>query len=321
MSRNLLTIALTGLLLLTVSSCSRTHKRTIGVVSKGQAHEYWNSVHAGAEAAGQAAGVEILWNGPAQETDLTRQIQIVESMITQHVDGIALAPVDKTALVPYVERAQKEGIPVAIYDSGLDSQNYLCFIATNNYQAGQMAARKLGELLKGQGSVLEVKHMPGSASSMDRESGFAETLQHEFPKVHVVGEEFGMGDRDKVMGVTENLLTAHPDADAIFASAESSSVGAARAVEERHLTGKIKFVGFDSSHELIQALDKNVINALVVQDPFRIGFEAVQSIANAMKGQQPPRHMDLNAILITKADLTKPAIQALLNPGSVKHQD
>jgi ribose transport system substrate-binding protein len=313
----ILAVAMVGLASLT--SCSRSHSKMIGVVSKGQAHEFWRSVHAGAVAAGRRSGVDIAWNGPAQETDLTRQIQIVESMITRHVDGIALAPIDKSALVPYVTRAEKEGIPVTIYDSGLDSQDYLSFVATNNYQAGQMAARKLGELLGGKGKVIEVKHMPGSASSMDRESGFADTIQRELPDVHIVGEDFGMGDRDKVLAITENLLTAHPDANAIFASAESSSVGAARAVEERKLSGKIKFVGFDSSHELIEALNKGVISALLVQDPFRIGFEAVETVVEALNGRHPPRRMDLSAVVITKADLDKPSIQKLLNPDVDKY--
>lgn len=297
-----------------LTGCARSHTKVIGVVSKGQAHEFWRSVHAGAVAAGRHSGVEIAWNGPAQETDLPRQIEIVESMITRHVDGIALAPVDKSALVPYVARARKAGIPVTIYDSGLDSQDYVSFVATNNYQAGQMAARKLGALLGGKGKVIEVKHMPGSSSSMDRESGFADTIQHEFPNVHIVGEDFGMGDRDKVLAITENLLTAHPDVNAIFASAESSSVGAARAVEERQLSGKVKFVGFDSSHELIKALNQGVITALVVQDPFQIGFQAVETVVQSVNGQQPPRHIDLSAVVITKADLDRPAIHKLLNP-------
>ena len=174
------------------AGCGRSGKKVIGVVSKGQAHEYWQSIHAGAIAAANEFGIAIQWNGPASETDLNRQVQIVNSMIAQHLDGIALAPVERRALVSYVERARAANIPVTIYDSGIDTDQYLSFVATNNYKAGELAARKLGQLLGGKGKVLAIKHMPGSASSMEREDAFGSVIAHEFPGIHIVAEQFGM---------------------------------------------------------------------------------------------------------------------------------
>lgn len=304
-----------------LAGCQRSHKRLIGVVSKGQAHQFWQSIHAGAVAAAREFNVDILWNGPTQETDYSRQIQIVDSLVARHVDGLAIAPVERTSLVQSVERAVGAGIPVTVYDSGLDSMKYLCFVATNNYQAGEMAARKMGELLHGKGEVVALMHMPGSASSMDRERAFRDAISKEFPGIQIVGYQYGMGDRDKVLAAAENLLTAHPNVSGMFASAESSSAGAALALKARGLGGKVKLVAFDASTELINSLKDGTIDALVAQDPFRIGYEAVKSLADKLNGKTPPKVMDLSARVITRADLDKPDVHAMLFPDLKKYLD
>jgi ribose transport system substrate-binding protein len=302
-----------------LTACGRSSKKIIGVVSKGQAHEFWQSIHAGAASAGMDFGVEIRWNGPAAETDYARQIQIVESMVAQHVDGLVLAPVERRALVEPVARAVDAGIPVTIYDSGLDSDRYTSFVATNNYAAGEAAARKLAELLHGKGGVAVLRHMPGSASSVDRETAFDKVIADEFPRIHVVGWQYGMADSAKVLAAAENLLTAYPDVAGMFASAESSSVGAALALKARGLAGKVKLVAFDSSPALINDLRDGSIDALVVQDPFRIGYEAVKTLAQKLTGQTPPKKIDLGARVITKDDLDKPDVKAMLFPDLKKY--
>ena len=305
--------------ILAVGCEQRSEKPLVGVVSKGQAHKFWQSIHAGVVAAGQDFDVEVLWNGPAQDTDYSRQIQIVDSMVARGVDGLAIAPVEKTALVLPIERAVKAGIPVTIYDSGLDSDVYMTFVATNNYKAGEMAGRKLAELLGGKGEVIMIMHMPGSAASMDREKAFADVIEKEFPGIKIVGKQYGMGDRAKVLAAAENLLTANPNVDGLFASAEACSVGASRALKARGLAGKVKFVAFDASDELIEDLKDATIDALVAQDPFRIGYEAVKSIAQKLNGETPPREIDLSARVITPLDLDKPEVKALLFPDLEKY--
>ena len=305
--------------LVAFSGCRRSSKKLIGVVSKGQAHQFWQAIHAGAVSASRDYGVDILWNGPADETDIARQIQIVESMVARHVDGLAVAPTESKALVQPVEAAVKLGIPVTIYDSGLDATDYMSFVATNNYEAGEMAARKLGTLLNGKGKVIAINHMPGSASSMAREKAFAATLEKEFPGIQIVGSQYGMSDRAKVLAAAENLLTAHPDINGVFASAESSSVGAALALKARKLAGKVRFVAFDSSPDLVQDLQDGTIDALIAQDPFKIGYKAVQLLAEKFRGGQPPKKVDLSAIVITRPDLSKPEIHAMLFPDFSKY--
>ena len=306
------------LALLALSSCQKTNKKVIAVVPKATSHLFWLSVQAGALAAGEEFNVQIEWNGAASETEYPRQIQIVDSFISRRVDGIALAPTERKALTGAVDRAAAAGIPLTVFDSGLDSENYLSFLATNNYEGGQMAGRALGRLLNGNGKVGMVMHAPGSGSTMDRERGFEEVIKAEFPGIRIVAQQFGQSDRSKAMAATENILTAHPDLDGLFASSEPSSVGASLAIKSRSLAGKVQLVAFDSSDGMVEDLKAGVIAAMVVQDPFRMGHDAVKTIVDKLNGQLPPKRIDLSARVITKADLDKVEVQRLLFPNVKK---
>jgi ribose transport system substrate-binding protein len=299
---------------LLAAGCNRDRKKVVAVIPKSASSIFWVSVHAGANAAGEQFGFEILWNGPPTETDYSRQIQIVDSMIARRVDGIALAACDRKALTGVVDRAAAAGIPLTVFDSGLDSTNYMSFLATDNVEGGRMGARTLGNLLAGKGEVGLIMHAPGSVSTTDRENGFNEVMQKEFPGIKVVQSQFSMGDRAKGMAVTENILTAHPGIDGLFASSEPSAIGATQAVKARNLGGKIKLVGFDSTDSMIEDLKAGVIDAIVVQDPFKMGFEAVKAIADKLSGRQPPKHTDLPAVVVTRDNLQNAEIQRLLFP-------
>jgi len=306
------------LALVSLAGCQKSSKRVIAVVPKATSHLFWLSVQAGALAAGEEYGVQIEWNGAAAETEYPRQIQIVDSFISRHVDGIALAPTERKALVGAVDRAAKAGIPVTIFDSGIDSENFMSFLATNNYEGGQMAGRALARLLNGNGKVGMVMHAPGSGSTMERERGFEDVVKAEFPGITIVASQFGQSDRSKAMAATENILTAHPTLDGLFASSEPSSVGASLALKSRSLGGKVHLVAFDSSDGMVDDLKAGVISAMVVQDPFRMGHDAVKTIVDKLNGQTPPKRIDLSARVITKADLDKIEVQRLLSPNSKK---
>jgi ribose transport system substrate-binding protein len=305
--------------LLLLSGCNRNHKRQIAVIPKGTAHVFWQTVHAGALAAGEQYNVEILWNGPPSETEYSRQIQIMDSMIARHVDGIALAATDRNALNASIDRAASQKIPVAIFDSGVDTKNFQTFVATDNYEGGRAAARTLAALIGGKGPVAMVKNAPGSLSTMDRERGFKDVIKSDFPKIKIVAEQYSMSDRAKALAATENILTAHEDLAGIFASAEPASVAAGQGLKSRYMTGKVKLVGFDSSEQLITDLKDGVIDALVAQDAFKMGFEAVRTVVDALDGKPVPKKIDLNAVVVTKADLDKPEIHALLYPDLKKY--
>lgn len=289
------------------------------MVPKAVAHIFWQSVHAGAVAAGREADVEIEWKGPPQETDFSRQIEIVDSMINARVDGIVLAPTEATSLVTVVERAATLGIPVTIFDSGINTEEYVSFVATNNYDAGVLAAQKLGEILAGEGEIALVRMVPGSASTTQRESGFQETLAKQFPGIKIVAEQYCMSDRAKALTVSENMLTAHPELDAIFASAEPATVGAGQAIKSRELSGKVRFVGFDFSDTIEKDLKAGVIDALVVQDPFNIGYTAVKTIVAKLAGETPEKRIDSPARVVTLDDLSDPEVDQLLHPDLEKY--
>ena len=133
-----------------LAACNQqSGKRIVGVVPKGTNHTFWQSVHAGAIKAGEEFNLEILWNAPQMEIDSSRQISIVENLITLQVAGIVLAPVDEEALVTVVERAVDSGIPVSIFDSAIKTDRIISFVATDNYQGGVMAAERMGRQRQG----------------------------------------------------------------------------------------------------------------------------------------------------------------------------
>jgi ribose transport system substrate-binding protein len=312
-------IALLAAICILSLSCNRQQQRRIAVIPKGTAHVFWQSVHAGAVAAGQEFHEEIIWDGPPNETDYSRQLEIFDSMLNRHVDGVVVAAEDRTTLNGAFDQAAQQKIPVVVFDSGVDSTNYVSFVATNNFEAGQMGARTLAQLLNGKGSVAMINHAPGSASTMDRERGFKDVMAREFPGIHIVAEQYSMSDRAKGMAATENILTSQPNLDGLFASSEPSSVGASQALKSRGLAGKIRFVAFDSSEGLVEDLSAGVIDALVAQDPFKIGYEGVRTVTDKLNGKTPPKKIDLSAKVITKVDLDKPQIQQLLHPDIAKY--
>jgi ribose transport system substrate-binding protein len=308
------------LALLASASCQQRTKKLIGVVPKATSHLFFMSVHAGVRDAERDLGVEVLWNGPREETEYSRQIEIVDSMVARHVDALAISATDHTALVAPVKRAMDAGIPVTVFDSGLDVTGFVTFVATDNYGAGVTAARKLAELVGGKGKVAELMHKPGGMSTGDRERGFEDTISKEFPGIQIVARQYGMADRAKSRDAAENILTAHPELDGMFASAEANSIGAMQAIKARGLSGKLKLVTFDFSDEHVAALKDGTINVMLVQDPYRIGYEAVRSLVQKLNGQTPPQRMDLKARVIVKGDLDKPEVQSLLFPKWKKEQ-
>jgi ribose transport system substrate-binding protein len=308
-----------GVAALSISGCANNGKRRIAVVPKGLAHLFWQSVHAGANKAAREANVEIVWKGPATETDYNGQIQIVDAMINQRVDALVLAPIDKKVMVSVVDRAAKEKIPVVIFDSGIDTEAYVSMVATDNYAAGQLAAARMGEILGGKGKVIVVAVQPGGASTMAREQGFEDGIK-KFSGIQIVDKRYGMADFAKSLQVSENMLTAFPDANGLFASNESSAVGAAQALKARK-SSAVKMVGFDWSPTLLEDLRAGLIDSLVAQDPFLMGYQSVVAAVAKLDGKPVEKNQALTPRLITKANLDSPEVKAQLEPDLKKYLD
>jgi ribose transport system substrate-binding protein len=301
-----------------LAGCGRSREKIIGVVPKATSHLFFVSIHAGVDRAAHDYAVHVVWNGPNEETDHDRQIQIVDSMVVRRVDALAISATDERALAAPVERAIRAGIPVAVFDSGVEAQGYITFIATDNYGAGCTAARRLAGLVGGNGKVGMVMHKPGGTSTVLRERGFEDTIQKEFPAVTIAARQYGMSDHARSRAAAENILSAHPDLAGIFASSEASSLGSIQAIQSRGVAGKVRLVTFDFSDAHVQALRDGTIDLMLVQNPFRIGYEAVKALADTLAGRKVAKRMDLPAREIVKADLDKPDVRALLFPEWLK---
>ncbi|HYK88983.1 MAG TPA: substrate-binding domain-containing protein [Acidobacteriota bacterium] len=307
------------LMIASTMTCRKKDRLVIAVVPKGQSQIYWQTVHAGAVAAGRELGVEILWNGPASEIDLTREINIVDDFINQRVDGIVLAPSHGESLVPIVERASQERIPVTIIDSGIKTEKYLTYVSTDNYKGGILAARRLGQVLPEGGMTAMIGNIPGSVSTTERENGFRATIAAEFPRLQIVEFQYGMADRAKSMAVAEDILTAHPDLLGIFCSNEAATLGAVQAAKSKGVAGKLKIAGFDTSPTLIEDLQSGNIDSLVVQNPFRMGYLGVKTVVSQLRGKPPEKRIDTGATVVTAANLKEPSIQELVFPPIEKY--
>lgn len=301
-------------LLFPVPGCQKRERPVYAVIPKGQSHVFWQTVHAGAVAAAREANVDIDWNGPALETDYARQIAITDDFINRRVDGILLAPSEQEALVPAIRRAKQAGIPLTIYDSGANTQDYVSFVATDNYGGGVLGARRLGAILNQRGNVALIAVMPGGASTLEREKGFKDTLAKEFPNVKLVAWQYGMAEYARSLTVTEDILTANPNLDGIFASNESSTVGAVQALKGRGLARQVKLVGFDSSPSLLNDLRAGNLDSLVLQDPFQMAYTALKSLIDSRAGRTPQKRIDLAPTLVTRDNMTEPKIHRLINP-------
>lgn len=215
-------------------SGARKKKWRVIVIPKGTTHEFWKTIHSGAKKAADDLGtVDLIWKGPEKEDDRLQQIQLVQSAIAAGVDGIVLAPLDSRALVKPVEEAVAKGIPVVVIDSALESSAVASFVATNNKKGGELAARRLGELLKGEGKIILLRYMVGSASTEEREKGFTETIAREFPKITYLSDsEYADATSETAQRKAQSLLTRfRGQVDGVFCPNESSTLGMLRALE------------------------------------------------------------------------------------------
>ncbi|MBW3624719.1 MAG: ABC transporter substrate-binding protein [Armatimonadetes bacterium] len=287
----------------------------IAVIPKGTAHSFWQTVKAGAEAAGAEENAQIIFQGPSKETDISEQVNLVLNQVNSNVDGIVLAATDSEGLVTPVKTAMAKGVPVVTIDSGLSQPVSHAYIATDNVDAGRRAADVLAKELGGKGKVGVMPFLKGAASSDEREKGFMEGIK-KYPNIQVVSTLYNESDPAKALDQTINMLTAHPDLDGIFAANEPGGVGAANALRQRGLAGKVKLVAFDTSEEELRALNEGVIQALVVQNPYKMGYDGVKTVMKVIR-KEPiiEKYQDSGVAVVTKENLNTPEIQKLVNPG------
>ncbi len=296
----------------------------IAVIPKGATHEFWKSIHAGAlKAEAELKDVQVEWKGPLKEDDRTEQINVVENYIHPGTSGIVIAPLDNVALVRPIREATKAGIGVVVVDSGVNAEvctDYASFIATDNYAGGTKGAQRLGELLGGKGKVLMMRYQEGSASTMQREQGFLDTLRSKFPEIQLVSsEQYGGATVESAMAKAENLLNRYTELDGIFCPNETTTFGMLQAIQAAGMEGEVKFVGFDSSAKLIEALAEKHIHGLVVQDPMSMGYLGVKTVVAYLRGEPVPSKIDTGSVVATPENMNEPRIKDLLSPPIDKY--
>jgi ribose transport system substrate-binding protein len=333
--RRLLTLAL--LAGLTVLGCAKRGDSTateskasparlrLAMIPKGTTHEFWKSVHAGAVKAARELDVDLVWKGPLKEDDLKSQIDLMQSFTAQKVAGIALAPLNDKALVSSVNAAAAAGAPVVIFDSALTGGNVVSFIATDNRAAGALAATRVAEILAGPGKLVVLRYQEGSASTHDREEGFLTGVKSHAGLEVVSDNQYGGPTTESAFAAAERLLLAQNAAgggiNAVFAPNESTTFGMLLALEKAKLTGKIHFVGFDISDKLSKAVEAGEIDALVLQNPFKMGELTVHALVDHLRGKPVPARTDTGAVLLDKKNMGLPEIQALVKPDLAKWLD
>jgi ribose transport system substrate-binding protein len=305
------------------ATASARSRLKIAVIPKGTTPDFWKSVHAGAvKAARELGNVDLVFRGPEREDDREQQVALVQNFISGRVDAIVLAPLDERALVPAVQQATAAKVPVVIIDSGLAGQagvDFVSFAATDNYRGGQLGAERMGEVLGGTGRVLLLRYQEGSASTTERERGFIERLAQQPGIVLVDPKRYAGATRATAQEAAENLLTANPDVQGIFCPNESSTFGMLLALRSRGLAGKIRFVGFDASPGLVEALGQSELDGLVVQNPLQMGYVGVKTAADHLAGKPVAAQQDTGVVLVTRDTLQSPEYQELLRPDLAKY--
>ena len=298
----------------------QTGKPTIAVIPKGTSHVFWQSIHAGAAKAAREFGVDIIWRGPLREDDRASQISEVEGFITRGVSGIVLAPLDEAALVGPVNDAVRADIPVVIFDSGLKSNDYVSFVATDNRKGGMLAGAELARLLPDGGRVVMLRYAEGSASTLEREEGFLQEVAKHTNILMLTTNQYGGADVEGAYKKGEAMLhrfrrpDGSLDLQGIFTPNESTTLAMLRVLTDSGWAGKVKFIGFDASDTLVKGLSDGAIDGLVLQNPVNMGYLGVKAMVDHLQGRPVEKRIDTGAQLVTRDRMEEPAVKELLHP-------
>jgi ribose transport system substrate-binding protein len=281
--------------------------------------DFWEQVRTGAECAAKTAEgeeVQVQWEGVTAETDVTGQQSLLQNYITQGVNGLVYAATDAKVLADVSKQALDQGLAVVNIDSGTDPQPAdVPVFATDNVAAAEEATQLLADELgqKG-GKVAFIPFQPGTSTNDTRTEGFKNVMDKN-PQLELVAEQSSESDYNTALQVTEDILTANPDLDAIYAANEPGVLGAAEAVRRAGKAGKIVIVGWDTAPDEISAVKEGVVTALVAQNPFRMGYDGVNAAVEEIRTGTPSSGGDTGSVLVTQDNMNNDEIQAVLNPS------
>ena len=294
------------------SSPTPTGKAFIPLISKGFQHQFWQAVKQGAEKAAVQFNVRIDFQGPENESQVDKQLEMLQTVLNQKPQALCFAALDSKAAIPLLQKFKDAKIPVIGFDSGVDSDIPLATAATDNIAAAGAAADKMAGLIGGAGEVAIVAHDQTSRTGIDRVKGFTDQIKNKYPNIKIVATQYGGGDQLKSTDLTKAILQANPNLKGVFGANEGSAIGVLNGVKESGKSGKVTVIGYDSGQQQMDAIRAGTEAGAITQDPIGIGFKCVEAAVNALKGQTLPKNIDTGYKYYDKTNIDNPDIAALL---------
>ena len=287
-------------------------KPYIPVISKGFQHQFWQAVKKGAEDEAAKQNVTITFEGPENESQVDKQIEMLQAALDKKPAAICLAALDSKAAVPLLEKAKAANIPIVGFDSGVDSDIPVATAATDNIAAAALAADKLAALIGGSGKVGVIVHDQTSRTGIDRGNGFVNQMKSKYPNIQIIGPQYGGGDQLKSTDLAKAMIQGNPDIKGFFGANEGSIIGVLNAVKELGKEGKITVIGYDSGQQQIDAIKSGVEAGAITQNPIGIGAKCVEAAVKAIKGESQPKTIDTGFFWYDKTNIDNPEIAAVL---------
>ena len=284
----------------------------IPIISKGFQHQFWQAVKLGAERAASELGVDITFEGPESESQVDKQLEMLQAALDKNPDAVGFAALDSQAAIPLLQQAQQRGIPIIAFDSGVDSDIPVTTASTDNRAAAALAADKMAELIGGAGEVAIIAHDQTSRTGIDRRDGFVDRIKEKYPDIKIVDIQYGGGDHLKSTDAAKAIMQTHPNLKGIFGTNEGSAIGVVNAVREMNMAGKIVVIGYDSGKAQIDAIKEGLMAGAITQNPIGIGYETVQAAVKAIKGESLPEHIDTGFFWYDKSNIDDPDTRAVL---------
>ena len=281
----------------------------IPVISKGFQHQFWQAVKLGSEKAAKELNVKITFEGPEGESQVDKQIDMLQTALNKKPNAICLAALDSKAAIPLLEKAKSMNIPIIGFDSGVDSNIPLTTCATKNLEAAGLAADKMAEMIGGKGEVALVVHDQTSRTGIDRRDGFVNRIKEKYPNIKIVDIQYGGGDQLKSTDLAKAIIQAHPNLKGIFGSNEGSAIGVVNAVKELDKAGKLVVIGYDSGKLQTDAIRSGLMAGAITQNPVGIGYEAVKAAVDAINGKSLPKEIDTGFYWYDKSNIDDPKIK------------
>lgn len=282
----------------------------IALVSKGFQHQFWQAVKAGADKAGAEFGVNVTFEGPENESQVDKQMDMLSAALARKPAAIGFAALDSQAAIPLLQQAKDAGIPIVAFDSGVDSDIPVTTATTDNVAAAALAADKMAELIGGSGKVAVVAHDQTSRTGIDRVDGFVNRIKEAHPNIEVVTVQYGGGDQLQSTEITKSILLANPDLKGIFGANEGSAIGVVNGKKE--LNSSIVVIGYDSGAAQKAAIMDGSMAGAITQNPVGIGYETVKAAIAATKGETLPAIIDTGFFYYDKSNMDSPEIAAVL---------